>query len=468
MTDSPTLLRLGKGSVLTALALVSCTQATTKPLRPSAAATKIDPQLAVSLRAAVAAANTHPELSDRPHWSLEEARTLHGWTIEVYRLGFGPRLVLLVDPDCPATSYEAWFPNGWGDDPRGQAGLTAQLIDHYARVALDLPIHRETGVGRNMAFARWIVSQDNLHFLSQLLEQFARPQPPPPKLPPPSSVDGTRIYHQLERTLHEAQRSSTQSNLDVTNLAKADERWTQMIGAPGMVWIVMGAIDRQLHLETFRRQFPPFGSQTSESESSPKTTNWPPRLPFEVTTPADVQVMLAQWELSQPSPMDTVALEAIALLLADGTESRWGRTLWGHLASGIEVRTETHHANARLSLFAALENTASATTAASMAQNALNELADGATTGLEMEYAQIGVHTRLLARWASLRNRGNLIFQSLWAGEGLDNLDQWMTHAAQLEEPMVRNTARELAKKPPAVIWGRPGRNDDVSAHEAR
>lgn len=155
--------------------------------------------------------------------------------------------------------------------------------------------------------------------------------------------------------------------------------------------------------------------------------------------------LLIGWPVDSATPAERLALEAAARVLADGPDSRLGRTLLGKEARAIEASV----GDRSFEIAITLEPGKSSTVATSAIDREVRSLARGETMGIELERAREKLRAEMLRELTGIDTRAWLAGIALANSTGIAGLAQRFESAAKLDEPAMRAAvAKHLKARP--------------------
>lgn len=384
-----------------------------------------------AVRAAVRAANLEP---GDARWTIEQTLELSGLPVEQYRLGGGPALLLIPDDFGTAAVVQVWLPFGWGDEPAGARGRLRRWAHGWPRAPLGArtPTRAWAGVARDLSGASWTVAADDL---PRLVTRVAGAWPTRTSTPALARAEALEL--RMRRTFWEA-----------VDAAGADRG--PPVEAHRALWVVAGRLDRARVLRAFRAAHD--AAMRPRPEPIRRRAPGPgPRIPLEVSGPDEPRPALVGWPWSPTSPAALVRLRALAILLTRGPQAR----LRDLDAQGAELFVESGPRGASLEAWLRLGPTASATVAAARIRNAIAEIGQGRTTGIELERLGHELEAERLSGWARLESRAAMAAEAaLLFGDVSALATRWRAEQ-RLDEPALRALAKTLAGRHPVIVQGR-------------
>lgn len=385
------------------------------------------------LRAAVRAANRGAQGAT---WSIQQKVTVGGLTAERYRLGAGPELLLLPQDDGSAVTVQVWLPTGWSQDPLKDLGAAQRWAEAWPVAPLGpaRPTSHWRGAARDLSGASWTVAAD----------------------------DGPVLVRALMRVWPTSTSTPSTSPVQALHLRMRRTYWDAVTAAPSpggraplqperAVWVVAGKLDRATILGQARAALPPSRSAPPERPTDIRPGPGP-RVPLEVDAPPQARAALVAWSWADPSVQTVVKLRALAHLLTQGPEAGLRPVTAGGLAKGVRVNVDAGPLGASLEAFIHLGPTTSATAAAAGVRRALESVALGRTTGLQLESLQHGLQSERLRTWSGLETRAQQAAEAVLVYQDLEALDGAWVAEQGLEEPALRALAQALASKAPVII----------------
>lgn len=384
------------------------------------------------MQADLAAANLG--LSDEQQFRLTGAHPTAGLLIERYTRADGLEVVLVPDPAAPLQALELWWPVGWCSSAKDPAPIPPGPADPRAVDGLGARIALEVGCSRSVR--RWLL-------------------PPGPK-----AVSGALALEAHPAASQPAAPVDPETQLSLSLVRASDQALRARTGAPAppetrparpSLVVLTGPIDRQASLQTL-------GAWPPIAEPQP-----PPELPVgnlerrvELVAPGPPLLRLA-WRLEGGELEEVLALQAVALVLTDGKESRLGRRLGATLGTSASGRAEVRAGALELEVWIGLDATATATLAASAVEAELKAIGSGLTTGLELERAKKALRQRALSAFSSIEGRGPAIAEALLVHHDLDRIALGLAYIEELPEPALRRViGQNLLGRSPTVALSAP------------
>jgi len=366
-------------------------------------------------------------------WSIVDVIELAGWTVEHYRLGAGPALLLLHDASSPAVAVQAWAPWGWAHTSLQEVGGWSA---GWPRRPLRTPTQSWRGTARDLSGAGWTVAQDDgPELLRRVMSSWPTARPGPHR----SAIEDLRL--RLRRTYWQAV-AGPPAPKDATRLRRQPSR---------AVWVIAGAFDRAQMLTIARATLagPPAPPSPALRHARPGPG---PRAPLQVVAPAEAGAAVIAWARADPTPTTVARLKGLAQLLGAGPQARLNTLTRLDLALGAEVHVEAGPAGASLEAFVNLGPTRSATVAAAEMRDALRAIGEGRTTGLELERMQLALRSTQLSAWSGLESRAQAAAEALILYQDLSALPESWAAIEAIEEPALRALAQSLASTPAVVV----------------
>lgn len=394
-------------------------------------------QTGKAMTKAVAAANA--ELPEGQRFALTGAHPTAEVVIERYTRGDGLELVLFPDPEATGQVLELWWPVGWCHSPLDrQLAVPKDLSNVQAMDQLGARVEVEVGCERTVR--RWWLPLG------------------PRVLTKALALESEWSGHTAALAVAPAER------LQWSMIQAADRALLERTGAkgPNPTWptrptlvFLTGPIDRQVSLQSVGALTP---GATEPAPWSLPVGNVDRRL--QVDSPAPTLLRLA-WRLEDRDPLDRWALEAVALVMTNGPDSRLGRRLGGPAGGGLGAAV-TSRAGPRagaleLEILVSLENAGTSTQAINSIESELRAIGAGQTTGLELERARDALRYRHLSALASITSRGARIAEVVLGGGLLDHLELGLNYVEELPETALRQlVAQGVGQGRPTVVLARP------------
>lgn len=442
--------RVRCGSIATCLALLGfcCGCGPRAPIR-TPARVLLPFHSGKAITGAVAAANA--ELPEGQQFALTGAHPTAGVVIERYTRGDGLELVLFPDPGATGQVLELWWPVGWCHLP-----LDRQLVvpkDLSKVQAMDqMGARVEVEVGCERSVRRWWLPLGPRVLAKALALETEW-----------SGRTGALVVPPAEHLQWSMVQTADRALLERTGAKGANQTWPSR---PTLVFLT-GPIDRQVSLQSvgaFTR-----GAAEPAPWSLP-VGNVDRRL--QVDSPAPTLLRLA-WRIEDRDPLDRWALEAVALVLTNGPDSRLGRrlggTAGGGLGAAITSRAGPRAGALELEILVSLENAGTSTQARNTIESELRAIGSGQTTGLELERARDALRYRHLSALASITDRGARIAELVLGAGQLDHLELGLNYVEELPETALRQVvAQGIGQGRPTVVLARPAPPPSPEAKEPR
>lgn len=372
-------------------------------------------------------------------WEPVEAHRIHGLSFEHYRRADGPTLLLVLDDRAASSTaapdvvtHQVWIELGARDDDRpGRAAATIAAT----RPPDVVPGRHAAAVSWHAAYWRTTTTPEHL---DAVVRASAASKVVLPKAPPSPPWTSARLGNAFER-------AATQTAVD-----DFERRAGAALTPSNRTVVLAGAIDRLGALAAIAEAYPPSeprGPARAVPEAPPSSA------PVELEVPGSIHRGFLWWPLRSASPRDELAAEMTASVLSRRVLARArARTI-----QAVEVRHRPGRSGA-LTIDLELAETFTATAAAAVVQDALQSMASGETTGIEIERANARVEG---ARWrslSSLEDRAALAGRALIEHGSLGPLAEKMALMGTLDERDVRRIAARLRSRPPIVVVGRTAR----------
>lgn len=407
---------------------------TTVPAGPAPLA----PAQPLALRTAVQQAN---QGGTSATWSIEGVFKHAGFSIEHYRLGGGPSLLLMPDQSTQATTVQVWLPFGWGDESPGRAGEAMRWAAGWAnRVGSATgPALEWHGSARDVSGAVWTVGASTTpKLLHGVMGQW-----PTATSTPTASISQT-LRRRMRRAFWDVVRGPAPAGWALNPHLQADRA----------VWIVAGRFDRGQVLSTARKAL----AVPVAAPAKPNPRRSPglgPRIPLEVPAPKGLRpTALIAWSWSHPTPERMAEIRGLAQLLGGGSGSRLEAMARDSVLEGASVNVATGRDGASLEAYLHL-GTVSATVAAARLKDVLRDIGSGRTTGLEFETLQYRLQATHLETWAHLERRAQKTAEALLFFDDLSRLAADHAAREELAEPAIRALAQSMVAAHPVVVVAR-------------
>lgn len=410
-------------------------------------------EVAAEVRRALAVANAGEV--DAPEWRILGAHEAAGWVVEHYRLGRGLHLLISIDATSPAFTHQVWFDTRRLDPPASDA-LLDRLRDEPATEAmrtLELAGGRSSaGVARELGFFAVTMPRriGDVHALATAVTHQAK------RLAAARRTGTETATASLRSPARQVEARMVEALDQALRAGPGDAPSLEAVLAPErLVVVVTGNVDRTELLELLRRHHAGDGSPSGRTAEIPKLRSTAPAFPIDVEVPLDEgQALLLGWPAAPSDHDAALALEATAHILAGSDDSRLPKKLEAR-AAGIRARAPEGARTFEVTLM--LAPSASATVATAMVREELEAIADGDTTGRELERARATLLGGTLQAASGLESRAELFASALLLGGGLDAVDLRIAAVEELEEPAVRKATRRLLLGAPAQILGSAG-----------
>ncbi len=391
----------------------------------------------LALRTAVQQANQGPFGTT---WSIASLVEHEGLSIEHYRLGGGPQLLLLPDESTEATTVQVWLPFGWGHEAPGQAGAARRWSTGWQGLRQSGPTLDWQGSARDLSGAVWTVGAESAPALLQDVMSHWPTATSTPTLSPSHA-----LHHRMRRAFWDAVRGPSPGQGVSSPYQQADRA----------IWVVAGKFDRLQMLSTARQTLAR-QVQAPAKRSPGRAPGAGPRVPLEVAAPqALVPTTLVAWTWPRPTPQLLASVRGLAQLLGGGPESRLKALAQDSVLRGATINVAAGREGASLEAYLLLSPSVSATVAASRLKAVLRDIGSGKTTGLEFETLQYRLTSTNLRTWARLEERAQRAAEALLLHDDLSALQADWSAQQELAEPAIRALAQGMASTHPVVVKAR-------------
>lgn len=393
--------------------------------------------VAAGIKAAVDASNRRP--GGAPRWRIMGAHEATGWIVEHYRIG---RLDVLLSLDPSASSFAHQI---WVDvrhlDPAQAAGLASGLADTPGpalRSVEQAGLRARSGVSPELLYFELSGAAEiegAVGIATRRQAERLRERPRAGR----SSVSWRSV---VDRAMRRALRDALGLEAVAPAPTLAGER---------IVVVVVGAVDRSSVLDALREGYVDVEPHPAP-KSGPRANA--PAFPIEIDTAGDDRELHLGWPIDPSDHTAALALEATAHVLAQDSKSLLDRRLRG---SASAIRARAPEGSTTFDIMLVLDPSATPTAAATLVRLELDAIADGDTTGRDLERARARMMDETLERASGLESRGELFATALLFGGGLDAIDLRLAALEALDEPQIRNACdRWLADRAPFQILGKP------------